>query len=194
MRTLFDSLRDKVCMTCLDPSRTEDTDLFFAGPQSEIGAHFDATHVFTLQLFGARAWTIEQDVRLEERLRTTDRGRGREARLGEPTISVTLRAGDALYVPAYAVHRVTGVDWSVALSFGLRCFNEIDVVSHLLERSPFTLAPPVPTAPASQIDAHAMAKITLARRLRALVAQLEADADALTLGPARAAHQKAPTN
>jgi ribosomal protein L16 Arg81 hydroxylase len=182
MRALFDALRDAVCMTYLDPMRSEDTDLFLAGPRSQIGAHVDATHVFTFQLFGERAWTIEQDVALDARLRAARApgyNRNCEAPLNGPTTNVVLRPGDALYVPAYAVHRVTGVDWSVALSLGLRCINEIDVVAHLLDQLPAHVAPPVPTAPVTAGDAHVAAKIELAQRLRKLVARLDDDAAAL---------------
>jgi hypothetical protein len=178
MRTLFECLRDTLCVPYLDPSRSEDTDLFFAGPRSEIGAHIDATHVFTFQLSGSRAWEIEEEVRLDERRLTVDYARARETTLRGPTIRVTLRPGDALYVPAYAAHRVTGVDRSVALSLGLKCFNEIDVVAHLLDRSPLAFSAPVTTAPASRGDAHIAAKIDLARRLRSLLAQLDRDAEA----------------
>lgn len=180
MRRLFVCLRDTLRVAYLDPSRSEDTDLFFAGPRSEIGAHIDATHVFTFQLFGSRAWEIEEEVRLDERRLTVDYARAREATLRGPTIRVTLRPGDALYVPAYTAHRVTGIDRSVALSIGLKCFNEIDVVAHLLDRSPHAFSAPVTIAPASRGDAHIAAKIDLARRLRALIAQLERDAEAFT--------------
>lgn len=194
MRALYGKLCNALCMTYLDQLRSEDTDLFLAGPQSQIGAHFDATHVFTLQLFGERAWTVEQDVRLDERLRTTRTPgyvRTREAALREPSMQFMLRAGDALYVPAYAVHRVTGVDWSVALSLGLRCINEIDVVAHLLEQLPSALFSPVPTAPASAGDAHLAAKIELVTRLRGLIAHLECDAETFISQPLRTPHDRA---
>ena len=128
MRDLFGILCRAVATVYMSPRRSEDVDLFLAGPDSCLGTHFDTTDVFTLQLFGERKWTVEEEFSLDGIL---DVGRDpswyptREIGFPGRTREITLRAGDALYVPAYTVHRVTGVSWSVSLSLGLRAFNEI---------------------------------------------------------------------
>jgi ribosomal protein L16 Arg81 hydroxylase len=170
MRDLFDALCRQVCMVSLDPERTEDADLFLAGPNSGFGAHFDATHVFTFQLFGERAWRVEAECGGEAQiadLRAASGDRIREAPIREPTIDIVLRPGDILYVPAYAVHRVSGVGWSIALSLGLRAINEFDVVKTLLDRAE--------QAP----SASSPSRLDMASRLRALVARLSRDAETL---------------
>jgi ribosomal protein L16 Arg81 hydroxylase len=99
-----------------------------------------------------------------------------------------LHAGDTLYVPAYTVHRVTGVSWSVSLSLGLRAFNEIDVVEHLLERlrmSSYLKYPPFAGAPESLESDHAAAKLDLMQRVRTMLQQMEGLAVAFLLTPLR---------
>lgn len=191
MRDLFAQLCRTVATVYMTPQRSEDVDLFFAGPDSCLGTHFDTTDVFTLQLFGERRWTVEEEFSLDGIL---DVGRDpswyptREIGFPGPTREITLRAGDALYVPAYTVHRVTGVSWSVSLSLGLRAFNEIDVVEHLLERlrlSSYLKYPPFAGAPEALEAEHAEAKLELMQRVRTLLQQVEGLAVAFLLAPLR---------
>ena len=95
-------------------------------------------------------------------------------------------AGDALYVPAYAIHRVVGVSWAVSLSMGLRVYNEIDVVEHLLgliRQSSYMRYPPLPAFPETMDVEHAAAKSEMLRRVRALLAEVEGVALASLLQP-----------
>jgi ribosomal protein L16 Arg81 hydroxylase len=180
MRALFGSLCRRASMLYLSPGRTEDVDMFLAGPNSQLGTHFDTTDVFTLQLFGERKWTVDQDTRVDQVLgfsRSPDWYPAKEIDFTGPTREFTLRPGDALYVPAYSVHRVTGVTWSVSLSLGLRAFNELDVVEQLLETIRLTSYPdfrPLASVPESVLDAHVDAKLGLVHRVRALLQKLEA--------------------
>ena len=179
MRGLYGSLCRAAASLYMSPRRSEDVDLFLAGPDSCLGTHFDTTDVFTLQLSGERRWTVEEAFSLEGIL---DVGRDPgwyptcEIDFPGPTREIVLRAGDALYVPAYTVHRVTGVSWAVSLSLGLRAFNEIDVVEHLLENlrsSHYMRYPPFAGVPESLEAEHARAKLELMQRVRALLGQLE---------------------
>lgn len=199
MRLLFGNLCSAACMIYMDPRRSEDVDLFLAGPNSRLGAHYDTTHVFTLQLFGERKWVVEYAVRLDERLaalRDPNYRRERELRVQGPTLEVTLHPGDALYVPAYAVHNVTGAGWSVALSLGLRAFNEIDLVRSVLETiegTKYVDYGPAASLPASCGESHVEAKLALARRTRSLIKQLETAAIGLTMAELRLPETLSPT-
>ena len=179
MRALFGSLCRRVAMMYMTPARSEDVDIFLAGPTSCLGTHFDTTDVFTLQLYGERKWVLEEHTNVERILQTA-RSPGwypaREIEFGGPTYEVTLEPGDALYAPAYGVHRVTGVSWSVSLSLGLRAFNEIDIVEHLLEALRLTsymeFPPLVPAAePTGEI--YAEAKLQTMQRIRVLLSKVE---------------------
>jgi ribosomal protein L16 Arg81 hydroxylase len=189
MRGLFASLCRAVAMIYMSPPRSEDVDIFLAGPDSCLGTHFDTTDVFTLQLFGERKWLYEDKLSLEGILelgRDPSWNPAKEIGFREPTREVTLRPGDALYVPGYSVHRVTGVTWSVSLSLGLRAFNEIDVLEHLLENirlKRYMSYPPFPGFPESLDPEHAEAKMELMRRVRALLTQMEGLALAFLLTP-----------
>jgi ribosomal protein L16 Arg81 hydroxylase len=189
MRGLFVSLCRAVAMFYMNPARSEDVDVFLAGPQSSLGAHFDMTDVFTLQLFGERRWIIDEEVQLENvrsQVRDPNWSSDHELNFQSSTREFVLRPGDALYVPAYAVHRVMGVNWSVSLSLGLRTFNEIDIVEHLLERihlARYMELGPVASLPDTLGDEHAEAKLEVVRRVRALLAQIEGATVAAMLKP-----------
>ena len=189
MRTLFGALVRRVSMMYMNPPRSEDVDIFLAGPRSCLGTHFDTTDVFTLQLSGERRWVVETEVDVARILAMTSEPGwypAKEIEFRGDTREVVLSAGDALYVPAYAVHRVTGVSASVSLSLGLRSFNELDFVEHLLESirlTRYTSFPPVRTAPESAGEDHVQAKLELMRRVRALLEQVEGAAFGTLLDP-----------
>lgn len=189
MRALFGRLCHAVAMTYMTPARSEDVDLFLAGPQSELGTHFDTTDVFTLQVYGERKWTVDDEVCLDSVLEIARDRKwypAKEIDFQGSTREFTLHPGDALYVPAYGVHRVTGVSWSVSLSLGLRAFNEIDFVEHLLELIRLTRYmsyPPVASIAESLGDCHAEAKLELMQRVRSLLGQVEGVALASLLAP-----------
>jgi ribosomal protein L16 Arg81 hydroxylase len=179
MRALFGSLCRRAAMIYMTPARSEDVDIFLAGPDSCLGTHFDTTDVFTLQLVGERRWELEEDADTDRTLsiaRHPEWNPAREIAFEGPTRDVTLHPGDMLYAPAYGLHRVTGVSWSVSLSLGLRAFNEIDVAEHLLETirlSGYLDYAPVVGIPDVLTDAHAEAKLHLMRGVRALLQKVE---------------------
>jgi ribosomal protein L16 Arg81 hydroxylase len=189
MRALFGSLCRTVVMTYMTPARSEDVDIFLAGPQSQLGTHFDTTDVFTLQVYGERKWTMDEEVHLDSVLEfARDRNwyPAKEIDFQGSTREITLRPGDTLYVPAYGVHHVTGVSWSVSLSLGLRAFNEIDFVEYLLEAirlSGYMSYPPVASVAESAGECHAEAKLELMQRIRSLLGQVEGLALATLLAP-----------
>jgi ribosomal protein L16 Arg81 hydroxylase len=191
MRELFGRLCRAALMIYLSPTRSEDVDLFLAGPRSHLGVHYDLTHVFTLQLEGERRWVVEGEASLDDRstaARALSFRQGKEADFLGPTKEFVLQPGDVLYVPASCVHSVTGVSWSVSLSLGLRAFNELDFVGQLLqayERANYSALLPVDCLPESAGETHIAAKLELLRRVRALLRQLELAATGSLLAPLR---------
>jgi 50S ribosomal protein L16 3-hydroxylase len=188
-RALFGSLCRAASMVYMGPNRSEDVDLFLAGPHSQLGTHFDTTEVFTLQLFGERKWLVDAECHVEDTLnlyKAPGWQPAKEVGFRGKTVEFTLRPGDALYVPAYAIHRVTGVSWSVSLSLGLRAFNEIDFVESVLEMikmSKYAEYKPALSLPAAVGDAHVEAKLALIRNVRTLLEQVEMTATGFVMGP-----------
>jgi ribosomal protein L16 Arg81 hydroxylase len=191
LRSLFANLCRAAAMVYMSSPRSEDVDIFLAGPESCLGSHFDTTDVFTLQLVGERRWVVEERLSLERSLevgRDPSWNPAKEIDFQGPTWEVTLRPGDALYVPAFSVHRVTGVSWSISLSLGLRAFNELDIVEHLLEQLRLTRYmsyPPTAGAPESLAAEHAEEKLELMRKVRAVLSQVEGLVLAYLMSPLR---------
>jgi ribosomal protein L16 Arg81 hydroxylase len=189
MRALFGSLCRAASMIYMSPPRSENVDLFLAGPRSHLGVHYDSSHTFTLQLSGERKWVVEESFSLEERLAATrhpEYSVNDDLSFEGATVEFTLRAGDVLYVPAYCIHGVSGVSWSVSLGLGLRAFNEIDFLAHLLEtieRTKYLEYPPVESLPESAGERHVQAKMELLKRVRALLKQLEMAAVGKVMAP-----------
>lgn len=189
MRTLFGALCRRIAMVYLSPQRSEDVDLFLAGPSSGLGRHFDSTDVFTFQLYGERKWTFDALPDVERVLAVTaerDWYPAKEIDFQGDTVEVTVRPGDALYVPAYCVHEVSGVTWSVALSLGLRAYNEIDIIEHLLERirrTKFHHYGPLPAFPESAGDSSYNAKLETLAKVRAVMTTIEAATLAMLVNP-----------
>lgn len=188
-RDLYAALCRNLVMTYLTPARSEDVDLFLAGGSSSLGAHFDTTDVFTVQLHGERRWIIEEEVDLD-RIMTLVSGEdwypAKTIGFGRPTKEIVLRAGDALYVPAYSVHEVTGVSWSVSLSLGLRAFSAFDLADHLFDRLRRTALGryrPARTAPDATGEKAIAAKLALLRQLREVLQDIEANAVGFLMGP-----------
>jgi hypothetical protein len=179
MRTLFGNLSSAVSMLYLGTERSADSDIFLAGPNSSLGSHFDSTDVFNLQLDGERRWrvaTVAEPERLLRASRSASWQRGDEVFSEGEVREFFLRPGDALYVPAFCVHHVTGVTWSVSLSLGLRTFNEIDVLEHLIEQwraTRYVEHGVLPSVPSRLGEAHVEAKGEVLRRLKSLLGRLE---------------------
>jgi ribosomal protein L16 Arg81 hydroxylase len=198
MRALFGGVSRAASMIYMSPPRSENVDLFLAGPRSHLGVHYDTSHTFTLQLSGERRWVVEDAVRLEERLvtaRDPDFSVNADLSFVGPTQEFTLQPGDVLYVPAYCIHGVSGMTWSVSLGLGLRAFNEVDFVGHLLEiieRTKYLEYPPVDSFPESVGERHVQAKMELLRRVRTLLTQLEMAALGKVMAPLRLPETLAP--
>jgi ribosomal protein L16 Arg81 hydroxylase len=179
IRALFGHLYRATSMLYMSPARSEDVNLFLAGPESQLGTHFDTTEAFTLQLYGERKWVVDEELRLDNVLeiyRDPNWRPAQEVEFQGATREITLRAGDAIYVPAYAIHRVTGVSWSVSVNLGVRAFNEIDFVEYLLEvirMTRYADYKPVPNFPEAMEKHYAEAKMELLRRVRTLLQQVE---------------------
>jgi len=188
-RAVFGSLCRAACMIYMNPGRSEDVDLFLAGPHSQLGTHFDTTEVFTLQLYGERKWVVDRECVVEASLnlsKSPDWQPAKEIGFQGETLEFTLRPGDALYVPAYAVHQVTGVGWSVSLSLGLRAFNEIDLVESILSTIRLTQYAeyrPALSLPASMGETHTQAKLALITNARALLDKVQMLAAGFVLSP-----------
>jgi ribosomal protein L16 Arg81 hydroxylase len=191
LRALYGALCRSTAMLYMSPTRTENVDLFLAGPTSHLGVHYDTSHTFTLQLFGERKWVIEAKPDLAARItraRMPDFDPDREVALDGETIEVTLHAGDALYVPAYAVHGVSSTGWSISIGLGLRAYNEVDFLSHILESlesARYIDYPPVETYPEQAGERHEQAKMELLRKVRHLLKQLEMTAVGALTAPLR---------
>jgi len=78
---------------------------FFSPPGSEqIGPHYDAVEIFTLQVAGRKRW------RFFHRVDAEDRAACDPATLGAPTREFELGPGDFLYQPRGLVHEVICAD------------------------------------------------------------------------------------
>jgi hypothetical protein len=198
MRALFGELCRKACMVYISPSRSEDVDLFLGGPNSTLGAHYDHSHVFNIQLHGERRWVVENEVRIEQRLAASRDANFRQKKLLEmegARQEIVMRPGDVLYVPAYAVHAVTGVTWSVSLSLGLRAYKEIDYLAGVFEvftQKRYADYRPVLTVPTGSVDRRAAARLELVQCVRGVFQELDAAMEAAVLAPLRLPETLAP--
>src|SRR5207302_4722231 len=71
-------------------------------------------------------------------------------------------------------------------SLGLRSFNEVDFVEHLVDGLQRTRHPshgPAPSLPPSEGETHVQAKLELINRVRAVLREVEAAAVAAVLAP-----------
>jgi lysine-specific demethylase/histidyl-hydroxylase NO66 len=127
----------------LDFARQLTTDLghpvqvnaYVTPPQSQgFNDHYDVHDVFVLQVAGEKRWRIHAPV-LAAPLRDqpwTDRRSAVEAAADtEPLLDVTLRPGDALYLPRGFLHAATALgDVSAHLTLGIHTWTRM----HLLEQ------------------------------------------------------------
>jgi ribosomal protein L16 Arg81 hydroxylase len=89
--------------------------------------HYDTHDVFVLQIAGSKDWTIfDVPVRLPLQGQPFDEA---VHRVGKPTKTLTLRAGDCLYVPRGFLHHAQSRDeLSLQLTLGVRCYRWADVL------------------------------------------------------------------
>lgn len=108
--------------------------VFTAGGRPGFGWHYDAEHVFNLQLLGAKQWRLRKNTvnpwPLLDAL-PQDMCYERER---SPLLCCTLTAGDLLYIPAGYWHCTAADSESVSLSIGVAPHSGLDVLEYLLHR------------------------------------------------------------
>ncbi len=92
--------------------------------------HFDVYHVFVLQLKGAKRWEVESAPQemWPEKGRVFPNGNGAQSRVRR----LTLRTGDALYVPPGTWHVARAQEVSVAVSIVLPDYRVRDLLSDVV--------------------------------------------------------------
>lgn len=93
--------------------------------------HYDTHDVFVLQIEGAKDWEIfDAPVLLPLEGQPFDEA---VHRAGQPATTLTLRAGDCLYVPRGLLHHAQSRDEiSLHLTLGLRCYRWADVLLEVM--------------------------------------------------------------
>jgi hypothetical protein len=92
-----------------------------------LAVHYDTHDVFVLQFAGSKGWAVHEPV-FEDPLPTQPWSSARGTP-GEPTLEVTLRAGDSLYVPRGFPHSARAQDGiSGHLTIGVVTTNWADVL------------------------------------------------------------------
>jgi bifunctional lysine-specific demethylase and histidyl-hydroxylase NO66 len=160
-------------------------------PESSRGfdPHYDVHDVFVLQVSGEKHWTVHAPVC--EHPRADEPWSGRRAAVAarardEPVIDVTMRPGDALYLPSGWLHSaVARQGTSVHLTIGVAAFTGADVVRELvaeISRTPELRTPlPIAGGEAGPGVLESAVRQTIADFARALEAHSAGD------GPARTA-------
>ena len=98
-------------------------------------AHFDDHHVFILQTHGSKAWRINKLP--EENINKLGKNPASEIDEGNH-YSMTLNAGDLLYIPAYTVHEALSQDrYSVHITLSPHSPKLKHIIQHLMEQAPF---------------------------------------------------------
>jgi len=154
---------------------------FFSPPGSEqIGPHYDATEIFTLQVAGRKRWRFFHRVDAEERAACD------AASLGSPTAEFELGPGDFLYQPRGLVHEVIcGDTLSVSIPLIVEPVAWKDLlyllVEHLRHRPEFLEALPAgillrPDAADRLAEGIAERAVAIAREASSIDADAFADA------------------
>ncbi len=106
-------------------------------PQSQgFGAHYDVHDVFVLQVAGEKHWTVHAPVRvapLRDEPWADRRAAVERAAAGEPVLDVTLRPGDALYLPRGFLHAAQALGGTSAhLTVGIHPWTRHHLVEQVL--------------------------------------------------------------
>jgi hypothetical protein len=106
-------------------------------PQSQgFSAHYDVHDVFVLQVAGQKRWTIHAPVRtapLRDEAWADRRAAVEQAATGDPLLEVTLRPGDALYLPRGFLHAAQALgDTSAHLTVGVHPWTRHHLVEQVL--------------------------------------------------------------
>jgi ribosomal protein L16 Arg81 hydroxylase len=140
-------------------------------------AHYDTHEVFVLQLEGAKRWHLYGSAVPLPLADATSPAFARGT-LGPPEVTVTLDAGDALYIPRGHVHEATtSDDPSLHLTVGVHVFRWVDLVAETVasvaRRNPrFREALPIGFLHDASPEA-----VPVKERLRELLEVLVAEAD-----------------
>ena len=119
--------------------RRDDAQVSLAPLGAGIGPHVDNYDVFLVQQSGSRQWTVGlQEVSVEmEYDSLVEASEVRVLQLDEssfPTTTVTLNAGDCLYIPPRILHHGTSTSKDcITLSVGCRAPSASDLISKLAE-------------------------------------------------------------
>lgn len=105
---------------------------FSFGPSGGIPSHYDPHHIFAIQLYGSKEWTLslEQDEYYPHNAVTLN-----DSALQTKHVKINLQAGEMLYVPPGRVHSVKTDHQSVHVALGVhtpRCFQSI---SNLMDKA-----------------------------------------------------------
>ena len=143
-----------------------------------LGVHYDTHDVFVLQLAGTKQWSIYQPA-LEDPLPSQPWKGPAGAEVADPCLSVTLRAGDSLYVPRGFLHSARAQeDLSAHLTIGVVTTTWYDVVRDLVSATADdpSFRRPLPVGFASDEAALALEVDQAVGRLRKWLDQVDAQA------------------
>lgn len=107
--------------------------LYFTPPRAQgFAPHFDSHDVFILQLEGEKDWRLYGSIPLpleDDELQPLEK-----AKLGRPSRTFTLRAGDVLYIPRGFVHEAVSRETSsLHLTVGVHVTRWLDLARQALE-------------------------------------------------------------
>ncbi|PVZ64511.1 JmjC domain-containing protein [Pelagibaculum spongiae] len=124
-------------LTKLFSSRITLNGYFSFGPSGGIPIHFDPHHIFAVQLYGQKKWSLgaNQSQTFPHKAITFS-----EEAENLSMLELTLNAGDMLYLPPGRTHSVQTENISIHVAIGIhtpRCFQTIaDLVDGIVESHP----------------------------------------------------------
>jgi ribosomal protein L16 Arg81 hydroxylase len=141
-------------------------DIFCTSSESKSGGHYDTGDVFYFVLEGEKEWTVELTADMEMGLKLASEGYRFDLAPRKEYIKITVRPGDALYVPPYTYHRVCSTGKSLAVSLGLPTFTEMTLIRGSLMRmqKERPLFRPLPNFPRTQGELSRSADEEIRRR------------------------------
>lgn len=149
-------------------------DIFHTTGETSTGGHYDPSDVFYFVLDGEKDWSVElfpNPERVLELYASPHENYMRDHAPGKTPVKITLKVGDALYVPPFTYHRVSSSGRSLAVSVGLPTYTEatlIKQVARARERSgrvwniwePLESVPRALTGQYEQVSARNAARIS----------------------------------
>ncbi|MGD1919812.1 MAG: cupin domain-containing protein [Pleurocapsa sp.] len=107
--------------------------MYLSPPNSKgLHPHYDTHDVFVLQVEGSKKWEVHSPIQATPLLNSFQPVIP-EQQLGKPLYSVSLEAGDLLYIPrGYIHHAATNESFSLHLTIGIYPTQWIDLISNAL--------------------------------------------------------------